>query len=121
MEARRARSARIAGGASPNVADKLFDEVSDAVLDTCLKEDPKSKVACETATKDNMEMVADQEDEGIWEFVLGQEQVIAWERFVRRFLTVGRLRGYWGNLGQYLNCVKQRGKDEALRWKKANA
>merc|ERR1711937_530050 len=32
--------------------------VSDAVLDTCLREDPKSKVACETATKDNMVMVA---------------------------------------------------------------
>jgi S-adenosylmethionine synthetase len=32
--------------------------VSDAILDTCLKEDPKSKVACETATKDNMVMVA---------------------------------------------------------------
>jgi S-adenosylmethionine synthetase len=33
--------------------DKLCDQVSDAVLDTCLAEDPKSKVACETATKDN--------------------------------------------------------------------
>merc|ERR1712156_967523 len=38
--------------------DKLCDQVSDAVLDTCLKGDPKSKVACETATKDNMVMVA---------------------------------------------------------------
>jgi S-adenosylmethionine synthetase len=38
--------------------DKLCDQVSDAILDTCLKEDPKSKVACETATKDNMVMVA---------------------------------------------------------------
>merc|ERR1712184_38979 len=28
------------------------------VLDACLKEDPKSKVACETASKDNMVMVA---------------------------------------------------------------
>merc|ERR1711865_1038656 len=28
--------------------------VSDAVLDTCLTADPLSKVACETATKDNM-------------------------------------------------------------------
>jgi len=37
--------------------DKLADQVSDAVLDACLKEDPKSKVACETATKDNMVMV----------------------------------------------------------------
>jgi S-adenosylmethionine synthetase len=38
--------------------DKLCDQVSDAVLDACLTVDPKSKVACETATKDNMVMVA---------------------------------------------------------------
>lgn len=38
--------------------DKLCDQVSDAVLDACLKDDPKSKVACETVTKDNMVMVA---------------------------------------------------------------
>jgi len=38
--------------------DKVCDQVSDAVLDTCLTGDPKSKVACETATKDNMVMVA---------------------------------------------------------------
>merc|ERR1711970_1390354 len=33
---------------------KLCDQVSDSVLDTCLTEDPKSKVACESATQDNM-------------------------------------------------------------------
>merc|ERR1712061_764363 len=38
--------------------DKLCDQVSDAVLDACLTGDPKSKVACETATKDNMVVVA---------------------------------------------------------------
>merc|ERR1711871_60017 len=38
--------------------DELCDQVSDAVLDACLTTDPKSKVACETATKDNMVMVA---------------------------------------------------------------
>merc|ERR1711977_440289 len=38
--------------------DKLCDQVSDAVLDACLVGDPKSKVACETATKDNMVMGA---------------------------------------------------------------
>lgn len=27
------------------------DQVSDAILDACLAEDPLSKVACETATK----------------------------------------------------------------------
>merc|ERR1712100_269725 len=37
--------------------DKLCDQVSDAVLDACLNVDPKSKVACETACKDNMVMV----------------------------------------------------------------
>merc|ERR1711935_856896 len=38
--------------------DKVCDQVSDAVLDACLAQDPKSKVACETAVKDNMVMVA---------------------------------------------------------------
>merc|ERR1712166_1031436 len=38
--------------------DKICDQVSDAVLDTCLTTDPKSKVACETCAKDNMIMVA---------------------------------------------------------------
>jgi S-adenosylmethionine synthetase len=38
--------------------DKICDQVSDAVLDTCLATDPMSKVACETCTKDNMVMVA---------------------------------------------------------------
>merc|ERR1712224_1124326 len=37
--------------------DKLCDQVSDAVLDACLKDDPKCKVACESASKDNMVMV----------------------------------------------------------------
>lgn len=31
--------------------DKMCDQISDAVLDAFLKEDPNSKVACETATK----------------------------------------------------------------------
>ncbi|KAK9484022.1 S-adenosylmethionine synthetase [Lipomyces starkeyi] len=37
--------------------DKICDQVSDAVLDACLKEDPFSKVACETAAKTGMIMV----------------------------------------------------------------
>ena len=31
--------------------DKLCDQISDAVLDACLAQDPYSRVACETATK----------------------------------------------------------------------
>jgi S-adenosylmethionine synthetase len=37
--------------------DKICDQVSDAVLDACLREDPNSKVACETCTKTGMVMV----------------------------------------------------------------
>ena len=31
--------------------DKICDQVSDAVLDACLEQDPRSRVACEVATK----------------------------------------------------------------------
>ena len=31
--------------------DKLCDQISDAILDACLEQDPNSRVACETATK----------------------------------------------------------------------
>jgi S-adenosylmethionine synthetase len=37
--------------------DKIADQVSDAVLDACLRGDPDSKVACETATKTGMVMI----------------------------------------------------------------
>jgi S-adenosylmethionine synthetase len=37
--------------------DKLCDQISDAVLDACLKQDPHSKVACETCAKTGMVMI----------------------------------------------------------------
>ncbi len=37
--------------------DKLCDQVSDAVLDACLEQDPLSRVACETATKTGFVML----------------------------------------------------------------
>ncbi|KWU41700.1 methionine adenosyltransferase [Rhodotorula sp. JG-1b] len=37
--------------------DKIADQISDAILDACLAEDPWSKVACETATKTGLIMV----------------------------------------------------------------
>jgi len=37
--------------------DKLCDQVSDAVLDACLEQDPESRVACESASKTGMIMV----------------------------------------------------------------
>jgi len=38
--------------------DKLCDQVSDAMLDECLKQDPNSRVACETATTTGVILVA---------------------------------------------------------------
>jgi S-adenosylmethionine synthetase len=38
--------------------DKVADRISDAVLDACLTQDPKSRVACETLVKNDMAVVA---------------------------------------------------------------
>jgi len=38
--------------------DKLCDQVSDAMLDECLRQDPNSRVACETATTTGVILVA---------------------------------------------------------------
>jgi S-adenosylmethionine synthetase len=38
--------------------DKLSDQISDGVLDACLKDDPKSRVACETLCKTGFVVVA---------------------------------------------------------------
>src|SRR3989339_1182666 len=38
--------------------DKICDQISDAILDECLRQDPKARVACETVTKTGMVLVA---------------------------------------------------------------
>ena len=37
--------------------DKVCDTISDAVLDACLAQDPRSRVACETYAKSNIVVV----------------------------------------------------------------
>ena len=37
--------------------DKMCDQISDAVLDACLEQDPRSRVACETAVKTGFVML----------------------------------------------------------------
>ena len=37
--------------------DKVCDTISDAVLDACLAQDPRSRVACETYAKSNLVVV----------------------------------------------------------------
>merc|ERR1712190_137623 len=69
--------------------DKLCDQVSDAVLDTCLTGDPKSKVACETATKDNMVMVAGE---------ITTQTKIDYEKVVRGVVAHGGFDSYVDDL-----------------------
>ena len=38
--------------------DKMCDQISDGVLDALLKEDPESRVACETLAKTGMIVIA---------------------------------------------------------------
>src|ERR1700723_3187329 len=38
--------------------DKVCDTISDQILDACLTQDPKSRVACETLAKGNLVVVA---------------------------------------------------------------
>jgi len=38
--------------------DKMADLISDSVLDACLEQDPRSRVACETMVKSNMVIIA---------------------------------------------------------------
>ena len=38
--------------------DKVSDQVSDAILDACLKQDPQSRVACETLCTTNLVVIA---------------------------------------------------------------
>ena len=38
--------------------DKVCDTISDAVLDACLTQDRRSRVACETCVKSNMVVLA---------------------------------------------------------------
>jgi S-adenosylmethionine synthetase len=38
--------------------DKIADQISDAILDACLKEDPYSRVACETLTATGLVVIA---------------------------------------------------------------
>ena len=46
--------------------DKIADQISDAVLDEILKQDPKARVACETYVKTGMELVGGEITTSAW-------------------------------------------------------
>jgi S-adenosylmethionine synthetase len=68
--------------------DKICDQVSDAVLDACLREDETSRVACESCTKTGMVMIFGEITTGA---TVNYEQVRCFEIHFARFSEAGTL------------------------------
>ena len=95
--------------------DKICDQISDAVLDACLEEDPRSRVACEIAVKTGFVLVMGE---------ITTKAQLNYDKLVRKVITdIGfddSDKGFDGNTcGVLLAIAKQsgdiaQGVDEAL-------
>jgi S-adenosylmethionine synthetase len=94
--------------------DKMCDQISDAVLDACLEQDPRSRVACETATKTGYVML-------LGEITTGAD--INYDKLARDVITgIGYDRAKKGFDGQtcgVLVAISQQSSDIALGVDKA--
>ncbi len=89
--------------------DKLCDQVSDAVLDACLEQDPMSRVACETATKTGMVVVMGEITTHA--FVNFDELV---RRVVREIGYDSSEKGFDGNTCAVMSAIASQSPDIAL-------
>lgn len=89
--------------------DKICDQISDAVLDACLAQDPRSRVACETATKTGYVMLLGE---------ITTTAVINYDKLARDVITgIGYDRAKKGFDGQtcgVLVAISQQSNDIAL-------
>jgi S-adenosylmethionine synthetase len=101
--------------------DKLCDQVSDAVLDECLRQDPRSRVACESATKTGFVLL-------LGEITTNAD--INFDKIVRKVVTgIGydhTDKGFDGNTCAVITAMSNQSTDiamgvdkaaEAKRWK----
>ena len=49
---------KTAESVSPKHPDKMCDQISDAILDALIKQDPRARVACETVVKSGLVFLA---------------------------------------------------------------
>jgi S-adenosylmethionine synthetase len=89
--------------------DKLCDQLSDAVLDVCLEQDPASRVACEVATKTGFVMFLGE---------ITTQANINFDKLARRIITeIGyddSAKGFDGNTCAVQVAIAQQSADIAL-------
>ena len=107
--------------------DKVCDTISDQILDACLTQDPKSRVACETLAKGNLVVIAGEITTNA-RFDYLEEVRSAIREMARRIIeidgmttddctfSVGIVHG-----GQWVNCVATTCSGEALSMAKRQA
>ena len=88
--------------------DKMADQISDAVLDAMLEEDPKARVACETLIKTGMVVVAGEVTTTAW---------VDFEHVVREVVNDigyhGTDVGFDGNTCAVINVIGKQSPDIA--------
>ncbi|GAB4534350.1 MAG: methionine adenosyltransferase [Anaerolineales bacterium] len=94
--------------------DKMCDQISDAVLDACLEQDPTSRVACETATKTGYVMLLGE---------ITTKSFVNFDDLVRKVVTeIGYDRakkGFDGNTCGVLSAIASQSPDIAMGVDKA--
>ena len=94
--------------------DKMCDQISDAVLDACLEQDPNSRVACEVATKTGYVMLLGE---------ITTKAFVNFDELARKVITeIGYDRakkGFDGNTCGVLSAIANQSPDIALGVNKA--
>jgi len=94
--------------------DKMCDQISDAILDACLAQDPRSRVACETATKTGYVIIMGE---------ITTEAFVNFDELVRKVVNeIGYDRGkksFDGSTCAVLSAISQQSGDIAMGVDKA--